>query len=243
MLEAKDLINATLVAGRELLRTYCPEPPSVEARRTTGVLVPIRSLGENHRDRIAQHLLSLSPQDRSLRFGYAAQDSHIGQYVAGLDFERDEIFGIYNRKLILLAVAHLAYAKTSDCESCAEFGVSVLAAARGRGYGARLFERAAMHAGNDGIHVLFIHALSENQAMLKIARDAGARVVRDGSESEAFLQLPRASLDSRVSEMLAEQLAQTDYRVKVQAQQFRAFLAGVQTLTGLAKGQRDHHPR
>ena len=32
----------------------------------------------------------------------------------------------------------------------AEFGVSVLKAARGRGYGARLFDRAVMHARNEG---------------------------------------------------------------------------------------------
>jgi GNAT superfamily N-acetyltransferase len=173
-------------------------------------------------------MLSLNAQDRYLRFGYLAQDEHIQRYVDGLDFERDEIFGIYNRKLDLIAMAHLAHAVDKNHQACAEFGVSVLLSARGRGYGARLFDRAAMHAANDGISLLFIHALSENAAMLKIARSAGAKVERDGSESEAFLLLPPSTFDSKVTEMIEEQVAQTDYRIKAQAKQFWSFLAEVQ---------------
>jgi len=125
-------------------------------------------------------------------------------------------------------MAHLAFSREPEHLGCAEFGVSVLKQARGRGYGARLFERAVMHARNEGVEMLFIHALSENTAMLKIARNAGATMERAGSETDAHLRLPPATLDSRMSEMLEEQLAQTDYRLKVQAKSFWDFLAGVQ---------------
>jgi len=163
-----------------------------------------------------------------------AQDEQIQRYADGLNFERDDIFGIYNRKLELLAVAHLAYAKAHGYELCAEFGVSVLPAARGRCYGARLFERAAMHASNEGVRMMFIHALSENSAMLKIAHNAGARVQRDGAETEAYLTLPESTLDSRVTEMLEERLAQTDYSLKVQAKNFWDFLAALQAVRSSA---------
>ena len=231
MSAAINLIKASIEAGRDFLRPpqdECAGPDA--AKRSTPLLIPIRSLGVNHRERIAKHLLSLDPQDRYLRFGYLAQDDHIQRYVEKLDFERDEIFGIYNRKLELIAMAHLAHSADINHQACAEFGVSVLPAARGRGYGARLFERAAMHATNDGISLLFIHALSENTAMLKIARNAGAKVERDGTESEAYLHLPPATFDSQVTEMIEEQVAQTDYRIKVQAKQFWAFLADVQAV-------------
>src|SRR6476620_10512063 len=138
------------------------------------VLVPIRSLGPAHRARIATHLLALDADDRYLRFGYTATDEQIGRYVEDLDFDRDDIFGIYNRKLELIAMAHLAFSRDPNANRCAEFGVSVLAKGRGRGYGSRLFERAVMHARNEGVDLLFIHALSENTVMLKIARHAGA---------------------------------------------------------------------
>ncbi len=228
MIDAKNLLKASLEVGRDFLRPPPDGLREVPATRPAPSLVPIRSLGANHRARITRHLLALEPHDRYLRFGYQAQDIQIERYVDGLNFERDEIFGIYNRKLELIAMAHLAYAQDASYQACAEFGVSVLAHARGRGYGARLFDRAAMHAVNDGVQLMFIHALSENAVMLKIARNAGARVERDGSESEAHLQLPMPTLDSRVTELLEEQVAQADYRFKVQAKQFWAFLGLLQ---------------
>jgi GNAT superfamily N-acetyltransferase len=212
----------------------------------SSVLVPIRSLGPGHRDRIAAHLLALDAHDRYLRFGYPATDEQVQKYVTGLDFDRDEIFGIYNRKLELIAMAHLAFMEDAgatagevagstageDAGSAAgaEFGVSVLKKARGRGYGGRLFERAVMHARNEGVELMFIHALSENLAMIKIARNAGATLERAGSETDAYLRLPPATLDSRVSEMVEEQFAQTDYRLKVQARSLLDFLANLQEI-------------
>lgn len=230
MLAPSNWIRSSLQAGRDLFHFTLAQPSGPEASGHSPVLVPIRSLGPSYRSRIAAHLLALEPQDRYLRFGYAASDEQVQRYVDQLDFERDEIFGIYNRRLELIAMAHLAFSTDPKSASCAEFGVSVLKHARGRGYGARLFDRAVMHARNEGVSLMFIHALSENTAMLKIARNAGATVERDGSESEAHLKLPPASLDSRVAEIVEQQFAELDYRLKVQAKQFRDTLASVQEI-------------
>jgi RimJ/RimL family protein N-acetyltransferase len=192
-------------------------------------IVPIRSLGAGHRKRIAAHLLALEPHDRYLRFGYAANDEQIRRYVDHLDFERDDIFGIFNRKLELIAMAHLAFIPSDPGTSPgAEFGVSVLAQARGRGYGSRLFDRAVTHARNEGVELMFIHALSENTAMIKIARNAGATLEREGSETEAYLRLPPATLDSRMTELVDEQVAQADYGLKRQAKAFLSLLSSLQ---------------
>ncbi len=199
-------------------------------------MVPIRSLGPQHRERVATHLLGLTERDRYLRFGYMASDEQVRRYVELLDFERDEVFGIFNRRLQLIAMAHVAFAPSEATQSCAEFGVSVLASARGRGYGGLLFERAVTLARNRGVSMMFIHALTENTAMLRIARSAGATVHQDGSESEAYLQLPPAGLDTRVSEIWAEQLGEMDYQLKKQARQFWSLLADVQEIR---KGVRD----
>lgn len=235
MFDTKRLFSASLAAGRDLLRLSSRGQGAVVAE-SPSTLVPIRSLGSNHRTRIAHHLLALAPEDRYLRFGHWANDDQIFRYVASLDFERDEVFGIFNRRLELIAVAHLAYAKDIRFDSCAEFGVSVLASARGRGYGARLFARAAMHATNDGVNLMFIHALSENAPMLKIARFAGAIVERDGNESEAYLRLPPPSLDTRVAELFEEQVALADYRLKAQAISFWEFLDSLQEMRRCVSG-------
>ena len=191
-------------------------------------------LAESDRPQILSHVLALENADRYLRFGHAASNEHIATYVKGLNFARDEIFGIFNRKLQLLALAHLAYPGESANRDAVELGVSVASHARGRGYGTRLFERAAMHARNDGFAQMYIHALSENAAMLAIARKAGAVVHRDGSESDAFLRLPSANLDSHVAEIVQEQLAQADYRVKRQAKQFSRLLGSMRLDGGTA---------
>lgn len=221
-------------AGRhELMRMLTPEQKP--ALRAPWAAI-IRRLGPRHRRRIARHLQALDERDRYLRFGYLATDAQIQAYVDSLDFERDAIFGIYNRRLQLVAMAHLAFSVDSSFDACAEFGVSVLPSMRGHGYGGKLFARAMRHARNEGVQLMFIHALSENTAMINIARKAGATVERDGSEARAYLRLPPATFDSRVSEILEEQLAQTDYRLKVQARQFWDFLSGLQAVR---RGVRD----
>lgn len=176
--------------------------------------VPVRSLAERHRPRILCHLLALPAHDRYLRFGYAASDAQVARYADLVDFARDEVFGIFNRRLELIAQAHLA-ALPGAHE--AEFGVSVLPKARGRGFGGRLFDHAVLHARNRGIDTLIVHMLSENAPMLRIARAAGAKVERDGADSLARLRLPPEDLRSRLGALVEGSAAEIDYRLKVQA--------------------------
>jgi RimJ/RimL family protein N-acetyltransferase len=194
--------------------------------------VPIRSLSRRHHPRVLAHLLALCESDRYLRFGYAASDEQIRRYVEQIDFERDEVFGIFNRRLQLIAMAHLAYLEEAPAgrQAMAEFGVSVLAGARGRGFGARLFDHAVLHARNRGVDTLVIHALSENTAMLRIARNAGARVQREGSESQAVLKLPPDNMASRMGQLLEDRAAELDYRFKVQARRMDGLLQAVAQL-------------
>jgi ribosomal protein S18 acetylase RimI-like enzyme len=201
------------------------KPPTPAS--TSWSWVPIRSLGPRHRSRIAAHLLALNVSDRYLRFGYPASDAQLSKYVDMLDFEHDEVFGIFNRRLELIAMAHLAHPTTppvAQSVPMSEFGVSVLPTTRGRGFGRRLFEHAMLHARNRGVQTLFIHALSENTAMLKIARNAGATVERSGSESDAYLKLPPDTFGSHVDELMEKQAAELDYHLKRRARQVNGIL-------------------
>jgi RimJ/RimL family protein N-acetyltransferase len=184
-------------------------------------------LTSRHRDRVRAHLLALDEHDRYLRFGFAAADAQINHYADTIDFERDEVFGVFNRRLDLIALAHLAYAsvpQNGGNASTAEFGISVSQRARRRGLGARLFDHAILHARNRKIQKLFVFALSENTAMLRIARNAGATVERAGSESEAWLTLPRDDLASQLSAVVEDQAAEWDYQVKAHAKRVHQFI-------------------
>jgi len=203
--------------------------PSIE-QKPKRTWVPVRSLTSRHRDRIRAHLLALGEHDRYLRFGYAASDAQINHYADSIDLDRDEAFGIFNRRLELIAMAHLAYSPTpqiSGKPAMAEFGVSVLHGARGRGLGARLFDHAVLHARNRHIETLFIHALSENTAMLRIAHNAGAKVERQGSESEAWLTLPPDDMASQVGAVMEAHAAEFDYRLKAQAKTVHQFIRAI----------------
>jgi GNAT superfamily N-acetyltransferase len=222
--------NCAIVAAADpavTTPTNATSTPNPSARRPW---VPVRSLTSRHRNRISAHLLALEDSDRYLRFGFLASDAQIGHYTDSIDFERDEVFGIFDRRLDLVAMAHLAYApapQISGKPPMAEFGVSVLRRSRGRGFGARLFDHAVLHARNRHIETLFIQSLSENIAMLKIARNAGATVERAGSESEAWLNLPPDDLASQVGAIVEDQAAEWDYRLKAHTRRVQKFMGAV----------------
>lgn len=212
----------------DLLRTPSPAADRHESAPTNMYhpnfsWVPIRALAQRQRPRMLAHLLGLADPDRYLRFGYAASDEQVARYVDSIDFERDEVFGIHNRRLELIGLAHLA-AVPGGRE--AEFGVSVSLSARGRGYGARLFDHATLHARNRGLDTLVIHALSENTAMLHIATAAGAKVERTGSDSQARLRLPPDTIGSHLEAMLEDGAAEIDYRLKREARRIATRIGG-----------------
>jgi GNAT superfamily N-acetyltransferase len=197
-------------------------------RRHTGQRwVLIRDLHARHRARIVDHLLQLDERDRYLRFGSSVSAEQVRRYVASIDFHRDEVFGVFNHKLQLVAVAHLAAlpgAAPGGQGRAMEFGVSVLPSGRGKGLGMRLFEHAMVHARNQHASHMMIHALTENAPMLHIAAKAGAVIERDGRDAEAWLKLPPDTMASHLDSSLQSAVAETAYWLKYQAVHFSAWL-------------------
>jgi RimJ/RimL family protein N-acetyltransferase len=228
MTNVRTIAKQTVQSGKDLLRLAAMATQVVRVPEV--VMIPITPLEPDHLDAIKTHMLALDERDRYLRFGYAANDEQIERYIDALDFERDEIYGIFNRHLEIVAMAHLAICRQDGRKDFAEFGVSVSAHARGRGYGAHLFERAMIQARNDKVYQMYIHALSENAPMIRIARKFGAEIEREGAETEAYLNLPKRDIDSRVTELVADQYAKTNYAIKEDAKRFWDFLEKVQEI-------------
>ena len=198
-----------------------PGAERIKRKRT----VMVKELRERDRRRMLKHFLALDSSDRLLRFGTKLPDELVESYVARIDFERDTVYGVYNRVFKLVAVGHLAFAPKEKSpgkvvttkEQVAEFGVSVSQSARGLGIGSKLFERAAIHCRNQDVDTLYMHCLSSNQVMMRIARKAGMEIEREYGEADAYLRLLPANPASMLQEALEEQFATIDYTWKANA--------------------------
>ena len=170
------------------------------------------------------HLAQLPPEDRRLRFGASINDQAVADYVANIDFERDAVFGVFQDDLSLAGIAHVAMGPKA-----AEFGVSVVPGARGRGVGSALFERANVFARTHLVRAMFMHCLLENKTMMHIARKSGMRIVSESGEADAYLELPPAGFATIANELMAERIGLFDFAMKRHAEsarRFRAALAG-----------------
>jgi RimJ/RimL family protein N-acetyltransferase len=190
------------------------EPASQASHR---VPVLVRELTEGDRDALLAHFLALGKDDRLLRFGQAAPDHVIENYVRSIDFARDTVFGVYDHRLELVGVGHLAYLPAEGDQRTAEFGVSVLESSRGIGIGSTLFERAAIRSRNTRVTTLYMYCLSRNTTMMHIAKKAGMKIEYAYGSADAYLTLPPADQTSIITEMLQDQAAAFDYAIKRQA--------------------------
>ncbi len=191
--------------------------------------VPIKELSVSERPLLKQHLLALGAEDRYLRFGNPLSDQTIADYVDGIDFSRDVLFGVFDEGLELVAAGHFAHLTGRNTVEhaglCAEFGLSVDQKARARGLGTALFVRAATHARNLGVTTLFMHCLIQNKAVMRIARKSGMQVTSQAGQADAYITLGPADATSVVCEAVQEQIAVFDYAIKQQLFNARRELA------------------
>jgi GNAT superfamily N-acetyltransferase len=178
----------------------------------------VQSLDRKQRRGVLRHLIGLPAEDLRLRFGRSKNARALKSYVRGIDFSVDKLFGVYDNQLRLVGFAHLALDRE---KGFAELGLSVLPDSRKQGYGEALLRRAALHASNLGLRVLYMHCLRENEPMMRLAHKAGFNVVAEGTEADAKRPVSPASFESIGQEMLFDQIALTDYVFKQHANMLR----------------------
>lgn len=150
----------------------------------------VKALRASDRAEIARHFHALPAEDRRHIFGAPLAAADVERYVRRIDFEREQVFGIYENDLMLEGVAHLM----SDREThSAQLGLSVLPLSRGAGYGYALLVCAGLQAQRQDCRRLFVHELMQNRVMLHLARKAGMMLVLPESGCEAHLALGEAA--------------------------------------------------
>lgn len=183
-------------------------------------MIPIKELSDFEMPALEQHFLALPGADRRLRFGAVLSDKSVRAYLNNIDCERDALFGVWGDELQIIGAAHLG-----RLNGHVELGVSVLPGHRGLGIGSALLGRAHKHARNWGVDALFMHCLTENGAMMHLARKHGMDIVSETGEADAWLKLPPADPTSHMSAVFEQRIALFDYAMKSQ-------LAGVRRFAG-----------
>ena len=171
----------------------------------------VRELSRLDRPALERHFLSLGSDDRRLRFGISLSDPAVCAYASRIDFGRDAAFAVLDEELHLLGAAHLARGN-----GYAELGISVLPGHRGHGIGGALLARAHTHARNWGVHTLFMHCLTENGAIMHLARKQGMQIVAESGEADAKLLLPPADASSYLGAAFEQRVALFDHALKTQ---------------------------
>lgn len=136
-----------------------------------------------HFHELVTHFLALPPQDRRLRFGRVMTDESVIDYVGGIDFERDAVYGMVDPVLDIAGALHL----TGGAHGM-ELGLSVLPQARGAGIGTRLLEHAVEAARERGAARLYVRDLARNETMQRLARRAGVPTVTAPNGAGGALQ-------------------------------------------------------
>jgi GNAT superfamily N-acetyltransferase len=171
----------------------------------------VRQLTRLDRPALERHFLSLDTDDRRLRFGISLSDTAVRSYVSRIDFDSDAAFAVLDEQLQVLGAAHLAREKGH-----AELGVSVLSGHRGDGIGGALLARAHMHARNWGVRTLFMYCLTENGAIMHLARKQGMEIIAEAGEADAKLKLPPADASSFLGAAFEQRVALFDHALKTQ---------------------------
>ncbi len=144
-----------------------------------------RKLRPIERGAYEKHLLSLSPDDRRLRFMGSLSDDAIIEYV------RTVVIGCF-----VDAALHGAAEVSFDrllFPTEAEFAVTVESPFQHHGIGLELARRAVTVARNRGVKVLHMACLTENLKMRNIARKMGAALQYDDGNIDGRVGLAGVS--------------------------------------------------
>ena len=182
-------------------------------------MTALRTLLADEAPLLAEHLARLSPEDRRLRFGGAIlHPDAIRRYVDTIDWRHSFNIGAFDRAM-LRGVAQIilprpgraadpAFPPTRD--GAAEFAVSVEKPWQRRGLGTRLMAQMVVVARNRNVRDLFMLCLPENEAMRRLARKVGVKLVFANGEMSGHVDLPAPDQITVFAEFAVETAAAFD---------------------------------
>ena len=172
--------------------------------------VEIRRLWPSDKDAFRDHLLSLDPRSRHLRFGGGMSDDFLVHYAENCFGKGDLLYGAFaDGKLVGAAELRSNQAIWSEQAPFgrnihAEAAFSVDQAYRRRGIGEKLFKRILRAATNHGVETIEIVCLPENVGMQSLAKKFHAHFTFEENSLTGRLTVRRPTALSLIREASAD---------------------------------------
>ncbi|MEX2480748.1 MAG: GNAT family N-acetyltransferase [Gammaproteobacteria bacterium] len=146
----------------------------------------IRKLSAAERSLLGEHLLRLSPYDRTMRFMSTVNDGHILRYAQHSDDYQRLVLG-YFADGALRGAGELIFLTNPVWRGACEAALSVETPWQHLGVGTELLRRLVLLARNRGAAPVQVYFLRENRRMQGLARKLGMSLTYTGAEVAAQL--------------------------------------------------------
>jgi RimJ/RimL family protein N-acetyltransferase len=166
-------------------------------------MIRVSKVDYNYLHDYSQHLKSLSLENRYSRFGYSIPDQNIDQFILRVVYEPSDhlLWAAFDHDTIV-GFGHLAKAD----ETSYELAVSVVESHQRKGIGNRLVSEMLDYAKFNGIENVFMHCISENRAIQKLASKNNLTVRERGhGEMTSALEVPKPNFIETTDHILKEQ--------------------------------------
>lgn len=144
----------------------------------------VRKLADTDLERLVKHLCSLDTEDRRLRFGVSITDELIRSYVEKSFKDKNSQWFACTAKGKIISSCHVAIYNNEG-----ELGCTVDKKYRGYGLAQEMFDRAVIYLRAHNVLEVYMHCLTENQAMRHIAKKHNMVIVSCDGETDAKIRV------------------------------------------------------
>lgn len=131
-------------------------------------------------------------------FGTLVSDQVIDRLINNMIEHEDlhDVLVAENEKLEIVGTIHIA--RMNDHQ--VELGVMVSEAYRGMGVANEMMEVALLYCRNRGLNDVYMHCMSNNEAIMKLVKKKGLHISNQTGEADAHVTLPYSSIFTLVWE-------------------------------------------
>lgn len=159
-----------------------------------------RLLNKNELGLYGEYLKKRNRDSLTRYFGTLVSDQVIDRLVSGMIEHEDlhDVLVAENEKLEIVGTIHIARMN----EHQVELGIMVSEAYRGLGVANEMMEMALLYCRNRGLYDVYMHCMSNNEAIMHLVKKKGLHISNQTGEADAHVTLPYSSIFSLVWENL-----------------------------------------